>query len=176
MNGVSGLRWSAVFPLDSCPSVVCSPLSTLSRKESHSVWEPETHTWVKLNKSKSNIGAISKRILDRINCQLRNVTQINQFKSTNEVLVWFKNLENKQNLKFIKLDIEQFYPSISLDLLMKALEWARPLAYFTDKEKNTIIHCRRHFLFFNSKTYVKKKIILSLTVELVQLIQLRSPN
>ena len=40
-----------------------------------------------INKSKSNIGAISKRILDRINCQLRNVTQINQFKSTNEVLV-----------------------------------------------------------------------------------------
>ena len=109
-----------------------------------------------INKSKSNIGAISKRILDRINCQLRDVTQINQFKSTNEVLVWFNNLENKQNLKFIKLDIEQFYPSISLDLLMKALEWARPLAYFTDKEKNTIIHCRRNFLFFNSKTYVKK--------------------
>ena len=110
-----------------------------------------------INKSKTSIGVISKRILDRINSNLRIATKINQFKSTKDVIFWFENLENKKNLKFIKLDIDQFYPSISLDLLTKALEWAKQYVHFTDEEKGIIIHCRKNFLFFNGKTYVKKE-------------------
>lgn len=37
VNKVSGLRLSAVVPPDSCPPVVCRPVSTRCRKESHSL-------------------------------------------------------------------------------------------------------------------------------------------
>ena len=49
-----------------------------------------------INKSKTSIGVISKRILDRINSNLRIATKINQFKSTKDVIFWFENLENKK--------------------------------------------------------------------------------
>ena len=110
-----------------------------------------------INRSKTNIGKISKSILDRINSQVRVATNLNQFKSTNEVLSWFEGLENKDRRKFIKLDICQFYPSITLELLTKALDWAKQYATFTEDEKNIIIHCRRNFLFFQNDIYVKKE-------------------
>ena len=37
---------------------------------------------------------------------------------------WFKSIKNKQHLSFICFDIEEFYPSISQDLLNKALDFA----------------------------------------------------
>ena len=112
-----------------------------------------------INRSKTNIGKISKSILDRINSQVRVATNLNQFKSTNEVLSWFEGLENKDRRKFIKLDICQFYPSITLELLTEALDWAKQYATFTftEDEKNIIIHCRRNFLFFQNDIYVKKE-------------------
>ena len=44
--------------------------------------------------------------------------------NTKEVLNWFKSIKNKKNYKFILFDIESFYPSITKELLEKALEWA----------------------------------------------------
>ena len=48
-----------------------------------------------LNPSKSDIGKISKNILDRINKSLIAVTYANQWKSTSSVIDWFKNIPNK---------------------------------------------------------------------------------
>jgi hypothetical protein len=55
-----------------------------------------------INPTKSNIGNISKNILDRINRDLRNKLGINQWRSTKDVLRWFSTLENKRTLKFLK--------------------------------------------------------------------------
>ena len=110
-----------------------------------------------INRSKTSIGKISKDILDRINDQVRIKTNLNQFKSTNEVISWFKQLEGKDRRKFIKLDISSFYPSITLALLTDSLNWARQYAHFTEEEKDIIIHCRRNFLFFQNDVYVKKE-------------------
>ena len=109
-----------------------------------------------INRSKTSIGKISKDILDRINCQVRLATNLNQFKSTNEVISWFKNLQDKNRRRFIKLDICEFYPSITLELLTDALDWAKQYVHITDEEKSIIIHCRRNFLFFQNDIYVKK--------------------
>ena len=62
---------------------------------------------------KTNIGVISKNILDRVNSELRSKLQINQWKSSKEVLKWFSSLEDKGNLRFLKFDVKQFYPSIT---------------------------------------------------------------
>ena len=54
-----------------------------------------------INPTKSEIGIISKHILEDINKAIINTTQINQWKNTSCVLKWFNNLENKKSLVHI---------------------------------------------------------------------------
>ena len=66
--------------------------------------KPEFHahpTCRLINPSKSEIGIISKRILDEINTTIIQKTQINQWKNTSSVLKWFRNLDHKENLSFM---------------------------------------------------------------------------
>ena len=49
-----------------------------------------------INPSKSEIGVVSKHILDEINSAIIRSTQINQWKNTSSVLSWFNSLENKE--------------------------------------------------------------------------------
>ena len=72
-----------------------------------------------LDPSKNVLGRISKVLLDKINLNLRNATKVNQWKSTNDVISWFKCIKNKQNFKFISFDIKDFYPTITKELLSK---------------------------------------------------------
>ena len=58
-----------------------------------------------INPSKSNIGKISKSILDKVNQILRNKLQFNQWKNSENVIDRFKKIENKNNYAFIKFDI-----------------------------------------------------------------------
>ena len=109
-----------------------------------------------LNPSKSNIGKISKKFLDRINTDLRQKTKFNQWKSTNECLSWFRALENKPDFRFVKMDIQQFYSEIGLKLLEDSIRWARNYTPISSEEEDIILHCRRSFLFFDKQGYVKK--------------------
>ena len=76
-----------------------------------------------INPSKSEIGKISKAILDRINNKILESTNINQWNNTNCVIEWFDKL-NKNNCSFVVFDIENFYPSISIKLFENALLFA----------------------------------------------------
>ena len=109
-----------------------------------------------INPAKNHIGSISKHFLDRINNRLRSITGSNQWQNTSSVLTWFSNIPDKSNLSFFKFDIVSFYPSITENLLLKALNWARTLTTVSSEEANTIIHCRRSFLFYNKEAWVKK--------------------
>lgn len=109
-----------------------------------------------LNPSKSNIGKISKKFLDRINTDLREKTKFNQWKSTNDCLSWFRALEHKSNLRFVKMDIQQFYPEIGQKLLEDSINWARNHTPISTEEEEIILHCRRSFLFFDKQVYVKR--------------------
>ena len=68
-----------------------------------------------INPSKSNIGKISKSILDKLNQNLRNKLQFNQWKNSENVIDWFKKIEKKNNYVFIKFDIAEF-THLSLNL------------------------------------------------------------
>ena len=65
-----------------------------------------------INPSKSEIGVISKQHLQSINSNILIHTNLNQWKNTNSVISWFKNLPNKSSRSFICFDIVDFYPSI----------------------------------------------------------------
>ena len=77
-----------------------------------------------INPSKSEIGIISKQILQRINSKIVNSTKLNQWKNTDSVIIWFNELTDKSDRSFISFDIVDFYPSISEKLLLDALSFA----------------------------------------------------
>ena len=78
-----------------------------------------------INPSKSDIGKLSKIILDKINSDVLSSVQVNQWKNSQAVVEWFKNIRNKNNASFIVFDIERFYPSISPELFHKAINFVR---------------------------------------------------
>ena len=99
-----------------------------------------------LNPAKSELGRISKTILDRINVNLRNSLHLNQWKNTQEVIDWFKSIDNKQRYKFIMVDIKDFYPSISKELLTDALTFAETRINLDDHDEKIIYHSRKSLL------------------------------
>ena len=102
-----------------------------------------------INPAKSQIGKISKQILQKINTELRERTRLTQWQSTKDALEWFNDIPNKPRQRFIQMDICDFYPSISKELLNKALDFAdrncqSPVSQFSRK---IIIHARQALLF-----------------------------
>ena len=79
----------------------------------------------------------------------------NQWKNTTAVMNWFKSIENKQRSSFICFDIEEFYPSISQDLLNKALDFASDYDNITTDERN-IIHAKNSILIHKHLPWLKK--------------------
>ena len=78
-----------------------------------------------INPAKSDIGRVSKQLLDEINQELLPCIEVNQWKNTHSVIDWFKSINNKEQCTFIQFDIENFYPSISEELFNKAIDFAK---------------------------------------------------
>ena len=109
-----------------------------------------------INPSKSEIGIVSKKILQRVNAKIVSTTDLNQWKNADSVLAWFNKIPNKPSYSFIT-DIIDFYPSISEDLLIEALTFAAQLDEITDKEKATIIQAKNSLLFDENVVWCKKE-------------------
>ena len=102
-----------------------------------------------INPAKSQIGKISRQILQNMNSEIRNNLQLNQWQSTKEVLGWFDRIGNKSRKSFLQLDIVEFYPSITPQLLDKALHFAETTGgvTLTPQQKKIILHSRKSLLF-----------------------------
>ena len=74
-----------------------------------------------INPSNSELGKVSKFLIEKLNTIIRNKSLVNQWRDTYIVINWFKNINNKSNCIFMQFDIEEFYPSISIGLLMEAI-------------------------------------------------------
>ena len=108
-------------------------------------WPARIHCRL-INPTRSNIGIISKSILDRINKELRSILKINQWRSSQEVIDWFKNINNKEGLKFVKFDVDSFYPSITKELLIKVLDFTSNLTMLSVQERKVIMNARKNVL------------------------------
>ena len=110
-----------------------------------------------LNPTKPDIGKITKQFLEVINTTKRGEkTKLKQWKNTNSAIKWYKNLKNKQKLKFIQCDVESFYPSISKDLLLKSLNWAKQFLTITDQQIEVILQSKMNLLYKDSIPWSKK--------------------
>ena len=72
------------------------------------------------------------------------------------VTEWFKNIQNKNNPSFINFDIESFYPSISLKLFHKAINFIKTIHDIPEKDISIIVQCRRTLLFTNKEHWLNK--------------------
>ena len=108
-----------------------------------------------LNPAKSEIGVISRHHLQGINAEIRATAMFNQWRSTGAVLDWF-NAANKVKKKFLIFDVEEFYPSITEELLDAAISWARTKITISDDIVSIIKHARKSLLFHDGDEWVKK--------------------
>ena len=109
-----------------------------------------------INPAKNEIGRISKVVLDKINSNLRNHLGVNQWKSTNNVINWFRNISDKKNHTFTMFDIKDFYPSIKENLLRNALSFAKRHIAVSKEDIDIIFHARKSLLFNDNETWMKK--------------------
>ena len=105
-----------------------------------------------INLSKSNIGKINKAILDTINKNVVRSTEINQWKNTSNVLDWYANYTDKNKASFVQFDIENFYPSITSDLLYSSIQFAKEVTTVSDNDIHIIMQSRKTLLFNEKKS------------------------
>ena len=110
-----------------------------------------------ISPSKSEIGIISKKILDNINMKVTAATKVNLWKSTTQAIKWFRNLPTNTPLAFITFDVCEFYLSISEHLLTKALDYATQFTTITPQDRHIIMHAKNSLLYHNNSPWEKKK-------------------
>ena len=109
-----------------------------------------------INPAKTSLGRVSKKILERIISEVKEKTTFNQWKSTAEVKKWFENFKDHKKSRFIKFDIQEFYPSITPELLDRAISFAQSLTTITPEEIEIIKSSKESLLFNKGKCWVKK--------------------
>ena len=109
-----------------------------------------------INPTKKEIGKISKQILEKLNTEVKTVTKLNQWKNTDEVITWFNNVEDKQNYAFICFDVCEFYPSITEELLDKALDFAKNYTTITKQDRQIIMQTKQSLLYNDQTAWCKK--------------------
>ena len=102
------------------------------------------------------LAIISKNYIEKINSNIRKITNMNQWQNTQTVITWFKSIENKESSSFITFDIVDFYPSITKELLTKSMNYAKSLTTIEEEVKATIFHARKSLLFDKTNVWVKK--------------------
>lgn len=109
-----------------------------------------------INPSKSDLGVMSKYILDKILKTIKSKkSYLNQCISTDEALEWFNQLPNRYTGIFT-FDIESYYPSITQETLEKALDFASSLYNLERNERDVIMAARKSILFFQGEPWCKK--------------------
>ena len=72
------------------------------------------------------------------------------------MLSWFRDIKSKKQSRFIQLDIVDFYPSISEELLKKSIEYARSITNIDDETVEIVLYARKSLLFSDGKAWSKK--------------------
>jgi len=109
-----------------------------------------------INPAKTNIGKVSKQLLDKINNEIRSTTNLQQWKNTDTVITWFKEFKANKKHKFLSFDVVDFYPSISERLLKNALAFAKNFMNIDEKTIEIILHSKKSLLFSKEGTWMKK--------------------
>ena len=120
-----------------------------------------------INPAKSEIGLISKRILENVVKIVAQKTKVNQWRNTASVIDWFKAINDKNRATFLKFDVKDFYPSISCELIKDSLSFARTYADISAEDEKIILHACNSLLFYKEGEWVKKEVEGTLDITMV---------
>ena len=109
------------------------------------------------NPAKSDVGKISKSILDTVNSKIREQIGVNQWRNSSDDIAWFQSIPLKNRKSFISFDIVAFYPSISDSLLDEFINWATRFIAITDSEIRIIKRARKSLLLHDGLQWVKRE-------------------
>ena len=109
-----------------------------------------------INPAMSQVGKISKQILEKFNKIIREKSGSMQWTSSSQPVEWFENIKDKQNCKFIKYDVDAFYPSITEKLFKKAIKYAREFTEITELEEEILWEARKGFVIKDGEVWIKK--------------------
>ena len=99
-----------------------------------------------INPAKTDVGKISKHYLEKIVQEVNMKLKLHQWKSSNQVKEWFRNIRSKRGATFLKFDIESFYPSITKELFERALLFAKKHCTISEADMKAILLARETFL------------------------------
>lgn len=107
--------------------------------------------------SKSDLGIVSKTVLSRIIPALANKNKnLSIWWNTKDTLDWFNKLPNKKTLKFLQLDIDNYYNSINQNLLNEALQYAMTNSDLTEDEAKLVNLARKTLIEFEDQLWARK--------------------
>ena len=109
-----------------------------------------------INPAKTDVGKISKHYLEKIVQEVNMKLKLHQWKSSNQVKEWFRNIRSKRGATFLKFDIESFYPSISKELFERALLFAKKHCTISEADMKAILLARETFLYHQGQPWEKK--------------------
>ena len=98
---------------------------------------------------------ISKCIIQNIVNSVKKANHCNLWENSYETIEWFKGIKNKSKATFIQFDIIDFYPSITRNLLIDSINYARKYIDITNEQYEIILACRKTVIKNNDSTWVK---------------------
>ena len=110
-----------------------------------------------LNPTKQELGKVSKQKLEKIVTFVKEKSGLKLWKDTESVITWFDSLPNKKELKFIQFDICEFYPSITKELIEKAIRFAEKYVPISEDDKELFLQTKKSFLINNDQPWKKKE-------------------
>ena len=110
-----------------------------------------------INPAKTQIGRVSKTIVQDICALLRLALNINQWWRTKDCIKWFEEYDKDDRCSFIKYNIREFYPSITGRTLDRALDLAKEYLVIPLDKVEIIKHCRKTFLYYEDSIWIKKR-------------------
>ena len=114
-----------------------------------------------INPAKLEIVIVSKHYIDHINKSIREKLNVNQWRNTQAVITWFKNIKRKSRSSFIKFEIVDFYPSISKELLLKAINFAKSITPIRTCSLKLYCILVKHFYSIKTMCGLKKRALIS---------------
>ena len=108
-----------------------------------------------INPAQSEPGKVAKIIVEIINKTVREKLHYNQWRNTSDVIDWFQNIVGKGNCIFIQFDTEEFYPSITKHLMLKAIEHAKLYISINQQKLDITLHARKSLLISKDKSWEK---------------------
>ena len=139
-----------------------NPINTMAMKDAfitikdHKEDFPSNLKCRLINPTKSNLGKVSKVILEEINEKIRAKLDVNQWKNSQTVIEWFESINDKCNHTFVSFDIVESYPSVTEELLNHVIKWAKSITPISEDYISIIKHARKSLLS-NGETYWVKR-------------------